>query len=192
MNIKEWQKLLDREKQEYIDCGANNRFSHDGHELARWFGVIISKFEGRILDIGCGVIPLPEYMKGSNAEWYGIDPIDIDVEREFNFTKGMAEKLPYKNEFFDAVIFATSLNHLCDVIAAEKETYRVLKKGGVVIIWTGLISEKRYKEWKANGGSCDSKHLWGFTESSIRKIFSRFIVENWIVNGTSNVIIFKK
>lgn len=189
--MSNWKKLLDNEWQEYVKYGAEGRFSHSGHEMARWFGDIISVYEGKILDIGCGVITRPEYMH-EKAEWYGIDPLGADIKRDFHFTLGKAEQLPYEDEYFDMVVYATSLNHLENPSVSVSEAYRVLKAGGRVALWGGFVDNKRYKEWKKKGGLMDRKHLWGFTRESIINTFKHFEIEKWEVNGKNHAIIFKK
>ncbi len=49
--------------------------------------------------------------------------------------------MPFQDEQFDGVIFATSLDHLCSVQYTVKETYRVLRMGGKVIVWMSDRSE---------------------------------------------------
>ena len=46
---------------------------------------------------------------------------------------GTAERLPYRDLHFDFVLFVT-ICHLDNVITAFKETHRVLKKGGAIMV----------------------------------------------------------
>ncbi len=45
-----------------------------------------------------------------------------------------AEKLPFKNDYFDAVCISFGLRNMTHKDIALKEAYRVLKKGGVILI----------------------------------------------------------
>ncbi|OGK62536.1 hypothetical protein A2334_05880 [Candidatus Roizmanbacteria bacterium RIFOXYB2_FULL_38_10] len=110
----------------------------------------------KILDIGCGPLKLPGYLQFSNklhgCKLYGIDPID---KRSFNGYRvvGTAEYMPFVNDYFDAIIFATSLDHLCSLEKTIFETYRVLKNNGLVLIWMSDRSrflQKNIKELIAN------------------------------------------
>ncbi|MFN3724738.1 MAG: class I SAM-dependent methyltransferase [Allosphingosinicella sp.] len=92
---------------------------------------------GRILDIGCGILPLPGYLDFANKggyELFGLDPIE---ETQFQGVRiiGCSEYLPLADEFFDAVIFATSLDHVCSMEKTASEALRVLKPGGNLLIW---------------------------------------------------------
>ncbi len=65
---------------------------------------------------------------------FGVDPIDSKAFIGMR-TFGCGEFMPFQDEQLDAVIFATSIDHLCSVPYTIKETYRVLRAGGKVIVW---------------------------------------------------------
>jgi len=93
--------------------------------------------KGRILDVGCGILPTPGYLdfkEKQGFEFYGIDPIK---DRSFNGVRvvGCAEFMPFQEKSFDAIIFATSLDHVCSKETAIQESYRVLNNKGKIIIW---------------------------------------------------------
>lgn len=52
---------------------------------------------------------------------------------------GSAHKLPFKDEVFDLVVSKDSLEHFLDPWMAVKEVYRVLKPGGLFIIWVPFM-----------------------------------------------------
>ena len=96
--------------------------------------------EYKILDIGCGTgkstEPLAKVFK--KAEIIGCDP-DKRMLKEaratakkqklsIEYIKGWAEKLPFEDECFDAVVAGTAL-HWFGTKKAVKEINRVLKKG---------------------------------------------------------------
>jgi len=92
---------------------------------------------GKILDVGCGILELPGYLdfgEKEGFEIYGIDPIDRPSFRGIRIT-GCAEFMPFVDNFFDVVIFATSLDHVCSVNRTALETHRVLSAGGKAIAW---------------------------------------------------------
>ena len=68
----------------------------------------------------------------------GIDPYKGKENRKFPFIIGRAENLPFKNNLFNGVLFATSLNHLKNPQRGIDQAYRVLKKSGFLFIWNGL------------------------------------------------------
>lgn len=192
MNIT-WGELLEREKNEFLEHGSRGMFSDGWSEWAKWFGEYIStRVHGKVLDVGCGVIELPEYMKYCNVEWWGIDPLDLDIDRKFNYICGLAENMPFDDCEFDCVIFAASLNHMNDVKKAVSETHRVLKRHGLLIVWTGLVGMPRYKKWIDRGGAFDKKHKWAFTHRTIRQLFKKFKLKYSIHKEKNYIFVFRK
>jgi len=93
--------------------------------------------EGRILDVGCGTLDMPAYLdfgQKDEFELYGIDPIDDRAFRGMRIT-GCAEFMPFQDRFFDALVFATSLDHVCSLERTVREASRVLSEGGKLILW---------------------------------------------------------
>ena len=107
---------------------------------------------GMILDVGCGVLELPAYLDfedKSKYKLFGIDPID---DRSFSGMRitGCGEFMPFEDNQFDAVIFATSLDHVCSLKKTINESNRILSKNGKVLIWMSDRSEpllSRIKNW---------------------------------------------
>lgn len=60
--------------------------------------------------------------------------------KEVSYPQVDMQKLPYKNNSFDAVISDQVLEHLASPQKAIDESYRVLKKGGLAIHTTCLIN----------------------------------------------------
>jgi len=98
----------------------------------------------RILDVGCGTgedlaLIRSDYL---DTKLYGIDadPRIIDAAKRkneegclnINFSVALAEELPFKNEFFDAVLCVLTLHHLPTEYKKQalKEMFRVLKPDG--------------------------------------------------------------
>lgn len=115
-------------------------------------GFILSHINsGKILDIGCGTLDLPGYLDFKNKsqfEFFGIDPIS---EGSFKGVRvvGCAEYLPFQDNFFQAVVFGTSLDHVCLLEQTIAEAYRVLNKGGKVLVWMSDRSLSLKKKLKA-------------------------------------------
>ena len=98
------------------------------------FGKFIKPYlHNNVLDVGIGPLPLPGYFsnpKGFNL--IGLDPIAMPWS---HVVEACAEFMPFEDEYFDAIVYATSFDHLCDSTKALKETYRVLKPDGNVLLW---------------------------------------------------------
>ena len=92
---------------------------------------------GKILDVGCGILDVPGYLDFSQKggfEFYGIDPIDDRSFRGVRIT-GCAEFMPFADGFFDAMVFATSLDHVCSLEQTVREAHRVLSQEGKLLLW---------------------------------------------------------
>jgi SAM-dependent methyltransferase len=92
---------------------------------------------GKILDIGCGILELPGYIRFADTPsntLYGLDPIDDRTFRGVRIV-GCSEYTPFADGTIDTAIFATSLDHVCSLAQTIAETKRILRPGGVVIIW---------------------------------------------------------
>lgn len=85
---------------------------------------------GKLLEIGCGDGQLRHHLP-PGVEYFGCDPLTHEsLSKEFAFTKGTAEQLPYDDETFDSVVFYAVLIHVIDVERSLAEAARVLKPGG--------------------------------------------------------------
>lgn len=95
-----------------------------------------------ILDAGCGTGGAIAYVNSRHSGWniYGIDSSETAIkyckQRKLkNIRKGNLNTLPYKNNFFDAVICLDVLYHRgVNPELAIKEFNRVLKKNGVLYV----------------------------------------------------------
>ncbi len=96
-----------------------------------------AQLEGRVLDVGCGPQALPSYAADMTGELVGIDPLTGVQPRDFQFVRGISEYLPFRDESFDRVLFATSIDHLLSPSLAVREAARVTKVGGAVVVWFG-------------------------------------------------------
>lgn len=96
-----------------------------------------------LLEIGFGSgIFLPELSKRCE-NLYGLE-IHKKIDEVNNFLskngikagliRGDVLKMPYKDNFFDAIISVSTLEHIKDLDCASDEILRVLKPGGMVIL----------------------------------------------------------
>ncbi|WP_405564906.1 class I SAM-dependent methyltransferase [Polaribacter sp. Asnod6-C07] len=106
----------------------------------------ISKPNITIIDVGGGTGKYSEWLAQQNHKVHLIEPVAKHIKlaekrakklkNPFSVTKGIAQKLPYKNDTADLVILHGPLYHLQkreDRIATILEAKRVLKKGGIVL-----------------------------------------------------------
>jgi len=106
----------------------------------------------RILDMGCGVMETPGYLMLNYSDQYeliGLDPIDDNNFSGFRIV-GCSEFVPLPDECIDTVIFATSMDHVCNLKKTINETQRLLCYDGKVIVWMSDRSAHtfdRLKNW---------------------------------------------
>jgi len=93
--------------------------------------------KGLILDIGCDDVNIGSAIFSRKCEYIGLDP--FAKSNDFRII-GIGEFLPFKDSCVDNVLFNTSLDHILDYYQAVKESFRVLKEGGLIIISTLLWS----------------------------------------------------
>ena len=139
----------------------------DHRPNARLFrGFAAPYLQGRVLDVGCGPLPIPNYLSGYPVEWIsGIDPLEPHEPHPFEFVRGFAEFLPWESASFDLVIAATSLDHTLSPQMAFSEIRRVLKPGGFLLVWDWFAPESRpYRPDDQSPVLVDDYHLFHFSE----------------------------
>lgn len=110
--------------------------------------------ESRILDIGCrDASYLIKLVQAHNCRGVGIDPVDWHVERaraavaeaalgeRIQITKGVIEQIEHPNDQFDFIWCRDVLTHVQGLERGLAEAARVLKPGGVMLIYTNFASE---------------------------------------------------
>jgi SAM-dependent methyltransferase len=171
-NYAAWRNLQDAAEKSYA-VRTEGHFSVDGFDLSEAYGSIVSEFRGEWLDVGCGKLPKPSYMKkAAEISFYGIDPIDFPVAREFPFVRGTGDFLPFGENTFDGVMFSSSLDHCVVPLQSLEEAYRVIRPGGHVLVWDAIRTENpRYLRWRTAAvyfqSQYNTHHNWAFTKESL-------------------------
>jgi len=93
----------------------------------------------RVLDLGCAF----GYGTARIARYYDTDGLDASPDYirrarrgapNARFTLGAAERLPYPDAHFDAVVLLDVLEHVADERAVVAEIARVLRPGGLLVV----------------------------------------------------------
>jgi len=95
--------------------------------------LLIPKFEkGLEVGIGTGKFAVPLGIKSGVEPSYEMRKIAL--ERGLNVVDGVAENLPFENNSFDLVLMVTTVCFVDDVLKSFKESFRVLKDSGIILI----------------------------------------------------------
>jgi SAM-dependent methyltransferase len=97
------------------------------------------QYTGRVLDIGCGIQPWPSYFSSANGDirFIGIDPLVGESPADYVQIRSVGEFLPFAENTFDRILYATSLDHVIDPIQSLREANRVAKEDGEIDLWIG-------------------------------------------------------
>ena len=113
---------------------------------------VVFKENAKILDIGCGAgYPTIEIAQrfGAGAEVTGIDPWKGATNRlkvkakimgvsNIRIHNGVAEELPFEDNYFDLIVSNNGLNNCTDQMKVLSECYRTLKPGGQLVFTVNL------------------------------------------------------
>lgn len=185
-----WERLQQEQFKRYKESPIGV-FSVKETKGAHVVGEQVNKrLKGKLcLDIGSGALPKPYYMKIANdVRWVGIDPYK-GKPKSYSFVQGYGEQLPFRGNWFDGVLFATSLDHILYPRMAVNEARRVLKKKGLLFLWQTLVDgskplmEEEYK----------NMHMTHFTMEKMLDVFRAFeLIEEITIKNLQKLFIFRK
>jgi SAM-dependent methyltransferase len=172
---KTWEQLQQNGVISYQADPANNLgvgYRKDFADFAEF-----CQLRGNVLDVGVGPQVKPshlEYSAGGDFFFVGIDPLEGDQPKSFEFIHGLGEYLPFRGELFDKVLFVTSLDHFIDPRAPLREAGRVVRSDGEVCVWLGekdsdapkpLVTHEWYEKLTVPSGAEDPFHFKRFSST---------------------------
>lgn len=121
---------------------------------------IPADFSGKLLEVpvGTGVLTVPVYRTLPNADITCLDYSEsmmasaqkkaqrLDISN-ITFRQGDVGKLPFPDESFDIVLSMNGFHAFPDKEAAYRETFRVLKKGGIFCGCFYIAGENSRTDW---------------------------------------------
>lgn len=139
-----------------------------------WIEEVLNR-KGTLLDIGAGT---GDFMVGArNKGWNteGVEPSSVARKRASGKNIELKEETSkFPESYFDVITMWHVLEHVPDPETQILEMDRILKSDGLIVVAVPnykSFDAKKYEEfWAAYDVP---RHLWHFSETSIKKIFSR-------------------
>lgn len=115
-----------------------------------------------VLDVGCGNGFIAHHLTGM----LGTTVVGLDVgnstSARINYLPYDGRRFPLKDRSFDAVLLCYVLHHAQDVVLVLNEVSRVLREGGVAIIyedipslwWDRMVCWTHDRQWRGRTGPC--------------------------------------
>lgn len=101
-----------------------------GAAIGEWLADVADVFTGRLLDAGAGNQPYREWYEPRVDQVVAVDAAPIDGLSALAF----ANQLPFRDASFDTVLSTQVWEHVEDPGAAARETFRVLRPGGHLVV----------------------------------------------------------
>ena len=119
-----------------------------------------------VLEVGCGSGELLTRMEGRVGVAAGVDLSSVGLKlarrRKAAVSCALAERLPFRNGCFDAVVGQHLIEHLPDVAGALSEWKRVLRPAGVLVLVTPNAAHPDVTLFE------DPTHVHVFTPADLR------------------------
>jgi SAM-dependent methyltransferase len=167
----------------------------DRGRLARWLGRLLARFgpvresacsgvfwvdarqRGRLLDVGCGAGLFLRRMRDLGWEVSGVEPDPTAAAiaaQGFPVAVGTLEQARLPAGYFDVVTMSHVIEHLPNPVTTLRECCRILKPGGVLLIYTpnaaSMGSQTFGRHWV---GWDPPRHLLLFTPAPLRGTVER-------------------
>lgn len=109
--------------------------------------------QGKVLDLPCGAGAFTQRLLDHGYQVYSSDIENFLQLKNENFKNSdMNLPLPYQSDYLEAVVCIDGIEHLENQFSFVRETNRILKKDGIVIISTPNISSIRSRiRWFLTG-----------------------------------------
>lgn len=138
---------------------------------------IIHKFvpEGRLLDVGCATGDFLE----SSRKYYDVEGLELSSwsaqiaeSRGFKIYNFQLNQLPVC-DYYDIVTLWGVIEHLEDPYSEMSQIYRIIKKNGIVCLWTGDINSIPSKVLGKKWWYIQGQHIQLFSNKSLRLLLAK-------------------
>lgn len=131
---------------------------------------------GTVLDIGTSTGTMLDIFKEDNWKTRGVEPslsYKVAEKKGHKILNTYFEKAKLPENYFDVVVMNHTLEHVDDAEVVLKKIYKILKKGGLVLIDVpnagGFGSKILGDKWPYR---LPKEHKYQFTKDSLKEIFS--------------------
>lgn len=169
-----YKELMKTNNDEYQNEAASSCAVEGDIESIRFSKFMKRYIHGNVLDVGCGPIELPIYLKGYPTDLiYGLDPLIPHKEHPFTFVQGVAEKIPWEKNAFDTILFVTSFDHVFLIDLVMEEIKRVLTDDGYLLMWVSFDEEaKPYNPYANDFEPYDKFHMFHNTKQNYEELMN--------------------
>jgi SAM-dependent methyltransferase len=104
-------------------------------------------YKGTLYDLGCGSAPYKEFFLQYAKKYIGVDWAESLHDTKADVAADLNEPLQIESEVADTVVSLSVMEHLCEPQTMLNEAYRILKRGGVMILhvpWQWWMHEEPY------------------------------------------------
>jgi len=161
---------------------------HDERRVREYIISKIPKNINSILDVGCGKGWVAQEFLPKGKKVYSLDisvtnPAIVKklypVENNFAITAD-SYHLPFTDNTFDTVIASEIIEHVVDPASFVKELFRVVKKGGSLIMTTPYKEKLVYYLCiHCNQKTPANAHIHSFDENKLQNLYSGNDLENF-------------
>ena len=199
--------FLKKEANKYYERNKNHLFNYKIEPLSKIIINCIKKIKTRnikVLEIGCGDANRLLYLKHKFPKvlFYGIDPSTKAIKKQqksfITLKKSTADKIPFKKNFFDIIIYGFCLYFVDnrDLFKIIFEAERVSKKNSCIIIYDFYSKNVKYKKYKHNEKifirKMDYSKIFSWCPYYKIKFFKKFKYNKSKINDYLSIICFKK
>ncbi len=119
-----------RTSRDPAEVGAGSRLITDA--VARCYGAELPRHaRGRLLDLGCGAVPLYGAYRALVDE---VTCVDWAAGEHVDLACDLSEPLPFADASFDTIVLSDVLEHVPDPALLWREMTRVLRPGGRIVM----------------------------------------------------------
>lgn len=129
--------------------------------------------KGNFLDVGCGIGNFVFIMKYLGMNAYGIEPGNFDKkfseDYNLNIFQGELFEAKFDDNFFDVITLNHVLEHVSNPAETMQELYRILNKGGHLIIAVPITDSFAFKLFGKYWAQLDTpRHLFLFSIDNLK------------------------